>query len=206
MSNFFQRLLSALFLLPPTLFAIYNGGIIFNLFLAFASFFIFLELIKLENIFSKLSICVLLLLFLFSLFQLRQNDYGEKIIILTLILTSLSDIGGYFFGKFFGGKKINFISHNKTYIGFLGSLIFPQIATIYIYSSNDVFINSLFSPIIITIITIASISGDLLFSYFKRLNGIKDFSNIIPGHGGVLDRVDGLIFSIIIVFIISNII
>lgn len=206
MSNFFQRLLSALFLLPLTLFAIYNGGIIFNLFLAFASFFIFLELIKLENIFSKLSICVLLLLFLFSLFQLRQNDYGAKIIILTLILTSLSDIGGYFFGKFFGGKKINFISHNKTYIGFLGSLIFPQITTIYIYSSNDVFINSLFSPIIIAIITIASISGDLLFSYFKRLNGIKDFSNIIPGHGGVLDRVDGLIFSIIIVFIISNII
>ena len=119
-----------------------------------------------------------------------------------LILTWLSDIGGYVFGKLIGGKKINFISPNKTFAGFLGSLLFVQVAGYYLKFLNLVFLNETFLNIYFLLIcTFVVILGDLLFSFFKRKCFIKDFSNFLPGHGGLLDRIDGLILLIIFIYI-----
>ena len=103
------------------------------------------------------------------------------------------------FGKFFGGKKIGYISPNKTYAGIFGSILFSQFSQFYIYYfnlfSNE---NNLYKFIFIFASCFFVIIGDLVFSYIKRLNKIKDYSNMLKGHGGLFDRIDGLIFLTII--------
>tara|TARA_Y200000002_G_scaffold103903_1_gene84607 strand:+ start:2579 stop:2938 length:360 start_codon:yes stop_codon:yes gene_type:complete len=116
----------------------------------------------------------------------------------------LSDIGGYVFGKLIGGKKINFISPNKTISGYFGSILLAQLNLICIsYFEIKLFENINMNILFLSLCTLTVIFGDLFFSYIKRLNKIKDFSNFIPGHGGVLDRLDGFIL-LIIVFNIVN--
>jgi phosphatidate cytidylyltransferase len=110
----------------------------------------------------------------------------------------LSDIGGYVFGKLIGGKKINFISPNKTISGYFGSIFLAQLNLLYIsYFDVRLFDNMNTNILFLFFCTLIVIFGDLLFSYIKRLNKIKDFSNFIPGHGGVLDRLDGFILLVI---------
>lgn len=112
-----------------------------------------------------------------------------------VFVTWLSDTGGYIFGKIIGGKKINFISPNKTYSGFAGSIALSQFAYIVFMYNNFLNINHI--PLIFTFIIFSSIVviiGDLFFSWIKRKNDIKNYSELIPGHGGLLDRIDGLIF------------
>ena len=111
----------------------------------------------------------------------------------------LTDIGGYSFGKVLKGPKLTKLSPNKTYSGMIGSYLF-SLFFIFILFTNDVpFLNSLnFSMnLFISIVLISTISqlGDLIISYFKRLSKIKDTGNILPGHGGLLDRLDGMIFA-----------
>jgi phosphatidate cytidylyltransferase len=116
----------------------------------------------------------------------------------------LSDIGGYVFGKLIGGKKINFISPNKTISGYFGSILLAQLNLIFISCFEiKLFDNINMNILFLFLCTLTVIFGDLFFSYIKRLNKIKDFSNFIPGHGGVLDRLDGFIL-LIIVFNIVN--
>ena len=119
------------------------------------------------------------------------------------MLSWLSDIGGYVFGKLIGGKKIKIISPNKTYSGFVGSFLFVQSFGFYTKSFLNIsFINEAFLNFYFLLIcTLVVISGDMLFSYFKRICHIKDFSNFLPGHGGLLDRIDGLILLTIFVYI-----
>tara|TARA_B100000035_G_scaffold301726_1_gene298604 strand:- start:336 stop:743 length:408 start_codon:yes stop_codon:yes gene_type:complete len=124
---------------------------------------------------------------------------GTKIVFLVTFITWLSDIGGYLFGKLIGGKKINLISPNKTISGYFGSIIMVQLNLIYIYYIEINLFKSLYINILFLFLsTLIVIFGDLFFSYFKRLNKIKDYSNLIPGHGGLLDRLDGFIFLVII--------
>ena len=122
-----------------------------------------------------------------------------------MIISWLSDIGGYLFGKLFGGKKIGYISPNKTYMGIIGSILFSQFSQIYIYYFN-LFSNekNLYKFMFIFISCFFVIIGDLVFSYFKRVNKIKDYSNLLKGHGGLFDRIDGLIFLTIIFNIYIN--
>ena len=128
-----------------------------------------------------------------------QNN-GKNIILFIIFLTWLSDLGGYVFGKIFGGKKINFISPNKTYSGFFGSIIFALFVNFISEYLNFYFSeNFIFNLIFIIFCTALVILGDLLFSFFKRQCNIKDFSNLIPRHGGLLDRIDGLV--IVTIFI-----
>ena len=129
----------------------------------------------------------------------------DKIYFLYLILIcSFSDIGGYVFGKFFKGKKLTKISPNKTISGSIGSFIFSLIPyfvfKIIFLNSNVYFLsfteNLLFNILISLFLSFVCQIGDLFISYFKRLSHLKDTGKILPGHGGLLDRIDGIIFAI----------
>ena len=153
----------------------------------------------------------------YSAYELR-NLIGLNIFLYLLIVCILSDIGGYIFGNLFKGPKLTKISPNKTYSGSFGSFILPVIAVLiydkYNNSYLDLIPNILVSKIglsndnliILTILFISLISqtGDLIISYYKRLAKIKDTGKILPGHGGILDRLDGLIFTIPIFYIVTT--
>ena len=121
-----------------------------------------------------------------------------------VLICALSDIGGYVFGKIFKGKKLTKISPNKTISGSLGSFIFALIPCFVfkiIFLFSDIYFlafssNLLFNILISLFLSLISQLGDLYISYFKRLSDIKDTGKILPGHGGLLDRIDGIIFAI----------
>ena len=193
-NNFLLRLLSSVFLGPMVVFLIFLESYFFYLLLFITLVLSFFETLKLKKIITKILILSLLILFSYSSLQIYNQNDGRYIIIYILLLTWLSDIGGYIFGKFIGGKKIKIISPNKTYAGFVGSFLFVQFFGFYVRFLNTNFISqSLLNFYFLFICTLVVILGDMLFSYFKRKCEIKDFSNIIPGHGGLLDRIDGLI-------------
>ena len=145
---------------------------------------------------------IFLLISFLSAYQIR-NVYGEEslLIFLFVILICIStDIGGYVAGKLFKGPKLTKISPKKTYSGMIGGY-FLSIIIINIYLINLDLLNfesrELTLRYFIIVILISSISqiGDIIISYFKRLSKVKDTGKIIPGHGGLLDRIDGMIFA-----------
>tara|TARA_B100000780_G_scaffold111017_1_gene77698 strand:- start:602 stop:952 length:351 start_codon:yes stop_codon:yes gene_type:complete len=116
----------------------------------------------------------------------------------------MSDIGGLVIGKIFKGKKLSKISPNKTVSGSLGSFIFSLLLIPFFlkyFNDHNILIIIFFT----VIISFASQSGDLLISLLKRKAKVKDTSNLLPGHGGVLDRIDGIIFAIPVGLIIFSI-
>ena len=117
------------------------------------------------------------------------------ILIFSLSVAIMSDIGGIVFGKFFKGKKLTKISPNKTISGSIGSFIFSLflIPLFFRYLDTHNFLTIILFTIIISL---TSQLGDLLISFLKRKANVKDTSDLLPGHGGVLDRVDGIIFAI----------
>jgi phosphatidate cytidylyltransferase len=120
------------------------------------------------------------------------NSNTTYFLILTLLICFASDIGGFTFGKLFKGKKLTKISPNKTISGALGSLIFTSLAL----SVSIFYFTKSFSFLILVIAILTSIgcqTGDLFFSFLKRKANIKDTGNFLPGHGGVLDRLDGIL-------------
>tara|TARA_B100001121_G_C18282951_1_gene431589 strand:- start:55 stop:543 length:489 start_codon:yes stop_codon:yes gene_type:complete len=130
----------------------------------------------------------------YTIYKLRiDNDYWFLLFITILCVST--DIGGYVFGKIFKGPKITKFSPNKTYAGMIGGYLLSIISSIILinfYSSEEHIIKWLIFAILISSI---SQLGDIIISYFKRLSKIKDTGKIIPGHGGLLDRVDGMIFA-----------
>ena len=142
---------------------------------------------------------VILSVFFLTLIKIYNlQDFNLKFLWLILIAW-LTDIGGYIFGKLFGGPKLIKISPNKTWSGAFGSLILSQFAFLIFFldSNYKLNFNIFFYQILLSII---GQIGDILMSYIKRINDKKDTSNFIPGHGGFLDRVDGLIW----IFIFGN--
>ena len=136
----------------------------------------------------------ILYIFLFCyLFLILSNQLNWKLIIYILLLGCVaSDIGGFIFGKTFKGPKLTKTSPNKTYAGASGSIFL----TILIMAILFNLIMTQFTPKILLIGLIVSIScqlGDLFFSLLKRKAKIKDTGNILPGHGGILDRIDGIL-------------
>lgn len=198
MSNLSKRLMSSFILGSAVLFLIYAGGYYFNILLGLCFLFGIYEILKLKKISSKIFIFFIFGIFIFSSYRLRNDNNGLELLYLVLTITWLSDIGGFLFGKYIGGKKIKIISPNKTYVGFLGSLILSQFSflTLNVFDLK-IFNNIFLTSLIFLISSLFVILGDLIFSYIKRLENIKDYSNLIPGHGGIFDRVDGLIFTII---------
>ncbi len=138
--------------------------------------------------------------FLF-LTYLRGESNFVNIILFIVIFAMVVDISALLIGKTFGGPKISSnISPNKTYSGCLGGLFIPIIFCIIFFKNDQNISNIIFSSIILSLI---AQSGDLIESKFKRYCFIKDSSNLIPGHGGVLDRLDSLMFLIIFVSIMN---
>jgi phosphatidate cytidylyltransferase len=145
----------------------------------------------------------------YSVFELRNNFPGEYFyILLVTIICVATDIGGYLFGKTFKGPKLTKISPNKTYSGMFGGF-FLSLIFVNIYINNFNFIQIKIQAniqffIIILFISAISQLGDLIISYFKRLSKIKNTGKIIPGHGGLLDRIDGMIFAFPFSYLIFN--
>ena len=205
LNNFKLRLISAIILSPVIILLIYLGDFYFNLILFFLFIFSVYEILKLKNFKIKLLIFLIITLFIFFSYQIRSNNNGMYHMYFILIIAWLSDSGGYIFGKFFRGPKINLISPNKTYTGFFGSIVLSQFSIIFLIYYN-IFDNYNFfeKMFLVFTLSITVIFGDLLFSYFKRVEKIKDYSNILPGHGGLLDRIDGLITLTILYYLRFN--
>jgi phosphatidate cytidylyltransferase len=132
----------------------------------------------------------------FLIFAIESGYPNLKIYLLYSILVAImSDIGGLVFGKIFKGKKLTKISPNKTISGSIGSFIFSIFLVPFFYKSQ--IDQNILSLLLITIIiSLISQLGDLFISLLKRKAKVKDTSNLLPGHGGVLDRIDGIIFAI----------
>ena len=133
----------------------------------------------------------------YSVYIIKINGVDNLNFVQILLICISTDIGGFLFGRFFKGPKLTKISPNKTYSGVIGSFLLP-IIIINIYNNiiglNDFYEMKLKFYIMIVLISAISQIGDLIISYFKRLSKIKDTGKIIPGHGGILDRIDGMIF------------
>ena len=151
---------------------------------------------------------LLFLIISFYTAYLIRNDFNVFYFLMIFFICILTDIGGYIFGKIIKGPKLTKISPNKTYSGALGGLLLSLLGSWIFYNwSIDILIkpNLTISNLFIISIFISIISqiGDLAVSLFKRLSNLKDTGNIIPGHGGVLDRIDGMIFAFPISFLLN---
>jgi phosphatidate cytidylyltransferase len=141
----------------------------------------------------------------YFIFSIESNYLNFKTYLFYSILVAiLSDIGGLMVGKIFKGKKLTKISPNKTINGSFGSFVFSLFLIPFFY--NEFVKYDFLTLIIITIIiSLTSQLGDLFISYLKRKAKVKDTSDMLPGHGGFLDRVDGIIFAIPVGILLFNI-
>ena len=143
--------------------------------------------------FSSLLYLSLLVFFVISAKLINLNLYFA--LIYSLLIAIMSDVGGLLIGKIFKGKKLSKISPNKTISGSLGSFIFSLLLVPFFFKYfNDY--NILIIILITVIISLTSQLGDLLISLLKRKAKVKDTSDLLPGHGGILDRIDGIIFAV----------
>ena len=214
-SELFKRSISSLFLMCLIFLCALINDYIFLSILFIAIILSWIEWIKvIEKIrFKKIYRIIHIILFLIYLliaFIVCFNVFViDKYFFLTILMICVfSDVGGYVFGKTFGGKKLTKISPNKTVSGSIGSFIFSYIGffVIHFYFSDLLFVRLqiealVFIPFFISLICQ---SGDLFVSYYKRKAKIKNTGNLIPGHGGLLDRIDGTIFALPIGFIIIS--
>ena len=151
---------------------------------------------KILRFFYKAISLLYLSLLVYLIFIIESGHLNLKIYLLYSVLVAImSDIGGLFFGKIIKGKKLTKISPNKTISGSIGSLILSILLIPFFMES--LYNENLLNIFIITIIiSITSQLGDLFISFLKRKAKVKDTSDILPGHGGVLDRIDGIMFAI----------
>ena len=149
----------------------------------------------LRFLFKLISLLYLSVLVYFMFSIMSYHPELKVYLLYSTIVTILSDIGGLVFGKIFKGKKLTKISPKKTISGTIGSFVFSLSVVPLFYITYHGY--DLLLLIIITILTslIAQL-GDLFISYLKRKANVKDTSDLLPGHGGFLDRVDGLIFAL----------
>ena len=195
-----KRTITSVFLSGLSIFFIINGPFLFSLFLIII---LYLSILEWHNLsVSKTSYflgILFLILSIISAFLLKNSNF--LFFWLVILISVFSDIGGFVFGKVFKGPKLTKISPNKTYSGVFGSLIFSLIIGFIYINYNEQFLtkfnlNYLNLIMIIILISIINQIGDLIISYFKRLKNIKNTGKILPGHGGLLDRIDGIIFTI----------
>ena len=193
-----KRILSSIILFPFIFFFVIKGSYYFLLLLIISFVISSYEWHKLAK---KKPYYILGFIFLIcsfsSIYQIRigqNNSYEEFIIILFICI--FTDIGGYVFGKTFKGPRLTSYSPKKTISGLVGSyllslLLIPFFFYFDLYEKNFVLSKIMF----VILISTASQLGDIILSYFKRKSNLKDTGKIIPGHGGLLDRIDGMIFA-----------
>ena len=214
-SELINRTISSFFLL---IFTFLSALLYDYIFLSILFIIIILSWVEWIKIIEKISFkktyrifhIISFLIYLFLAFIICFNIFIiDKYFFLTILTICIfSDIGGYVFGKTFGGKKLTKISPNKTISGLIGSFILSYIGffLIYFYFNNLLFVRIDFEALFFIPFLISAIcqAGDLFISYYKRKAKIKNTGNLIPGHGGLLDRIDGTIFALPIGFIIIS--
>ena len=196
-----KRILSSIILIPISFFFIIHGSLSFIFFLSLIFLATSFEWFKMTKNKDLLRIFGLFFLFFsfFSTIYIRQY-INLNFFLFLIIVCIFTDIGGYIFGKTFKGPKLTEISPNKTYSGVIGSflisLLFGLIYIKYLGQKSRILLDTdpIFIIILILFISLVSQTGDLIISFFKRKAKLKDTGKILPGHGGFLDRIDGIIF------------
>lgn len=210
MTNLQKRILTSIVAFPLSLFFVFKGGYFLLLFLLGIFFVANYELF---SVFRKkttiLFLDLILILSLYSIYYLSDlNEISFYILLWIIVLVVCSDVGGYIFGKTFKWKKLTKISPRKTVSGVFGSFILSLLSVFIaniLLSSNQNFPIDFLDPkffFLAIIFSLIAQAGDLTISYFKRIEKVKDTGKILPGHGGILDRIDGLMFVVILVFIL----
>ena len=200
MSNFVKRIISSIFLILLLLTAI-NFSFVFNFLLIFVFVLTIYEWLKMiKELILKLLGSFLITISFGSIYYLKYIDEEMKLITFVLIISIATDIGGYLFGKLLKGPKLTKISPNKTISGSIGGFALSILSICLILKFDvvdfDKIVTSNLKNILLVILISASNQvGDIIISYYKRLYDIKDTGNIIPGHGGILDRIDGMLLS-----------
>ena len=204
-SELIKRFLSSIILVPVALFFIIKGSFFFKFFIII--FFIVAayewnDLSKRKS--YKIPGFIFLIASIYLTTLLRGNTNFELyFFLITILVCVATDIGGYVFGNLFKGPKINKrISPNKTYAGSIGGYLLSVIL-VYFFAQNSFLIaddlpNNFRKDEFILVLLISTVSqiGDFIISFFKRKSKIKNTGSIIPGHGGLLDRIDGMLFAL----------
>ena len=205
-----KRILSSLILIPLSFFFIIKGSYLFNFFL----FICFCLTIYEWHMMSKrkiyyLSGIIFLIFSFFLTYSLRNvsNEQSLLFFLFVIIICISTDVGGYIFGNLFKGPKLTKLSPNKTYSGMIGSYFLAIISSLLLIKNSNLITGKTFDVtlelfVMVILISTTSQIGDLIVSFFKRLSKIKDTGNLIPGHGGLLDRIDGLLFAMPVAYII----
>ncbi len=202
-SNFLKRLFTSIFLIILIfLIFIYNYILVFSLLIL--GIFSFLEFSNISKKITKsasknliMNIVFLNYLFVFSVsFYYFSNFFNTKIILFLILMSCISsDIGGYVFGKILKGRKLTKLSPNKTISGAIGSVVLSCLTISLLFYLMTKNLN--YSIIMIGLLTSLGCQiGDLFFSFLKRKAKVKDTGNFFPGHGGVLDRLDGIFLGV----------
>ena len=208
MSSLFKRIFTSIFLLIILSTTLININFLFLLLIVI----IYLGLNEFKQMFQKiyknnnfLFFCSILFsliyLLLFSIiildFMFNFDNQRKISLLFVLLICVITDIGGFVFGKLIGGYKVTKISPKKTYSGIVGSFVFAYIFGILFYNFFTDFIDLKIQFFLyILLISLISQIGDLSISYLKRKSKIKDTGSILPGHGGILDRIDGILFAL----------
>jgi len=185
-----KRILSSIILLPLAYYFILAGSfyLIFFIIICF-----FVSIYEWNKMVKKIEHKILGSLFLILSFYTFYKTTSTDLWIFVLLVCVSTDIGGYVFGKLFKGPKLTKISPNKTYSGMIGGYLLSLIFLKVFFDLYKTSVNEEWFIVTILISTVSQI-GDIIVSYFKRLSKVKDTGKIIPGHGGLLDRIDGMIF------------
>jgi phosphatidate cytidylyltransferase len=201
MHNFFKRILSSIILIPLSFYFIFYGSYVLLLFTLIC---FLISSYEWHMMTKKKNYNIAGFIFLsFSFYTFYQCSNSLTLVFFVILICISTDIGGYIFGNVFKGPKLTKISPKKTYAGMIGSYLFSLISLFIAYNLYDYSLMN--NRIILLTIIISTVSqiGDLIISYFKRLSKVKDTGKIIPGHGGLLDRIDGMIFTFPIIFLIQ---
>ena len=214
-----KRIITSVLLFLLTIFCVFTN--FFVLALLIISFFVFLETggminriagnflkrgsVNLQNVtFNTIALFYIFFIFMPSAEGL-QKGAGPVFFLYVLSVCICSDVGGYIIGRTIGGKKLIKISPNKTISGSVGSFCFSIFPLLLFYNFDpSKYLYSINNFLLCLEISLVCQLGDLLVSYIKRKAKVKDTGKILPGHGGILDRVDGMIFAITFVFIHFN--
>ena len=215
-SNLSKRILTSIFLLFILFVCLFTKKFLWIYLLIIASIISFFEFNFLnKKIFKKKKdkfyiLNIISLIYLGFFVFTGYNYYNTFSLLIIFLICILSDTGGYLVGKTIGGKKLTKISPNKTISGSIGSFIFSLISIpIFFLFFEDKLksyltlktINIFELSLICLFLSLICQLGDLLISYFKRQAKVKDTGSILPGHGGLLDRIDGFIFVLPVAYI-----
>ena len=203
----FKRIISSIILIPIALFFILKGSFLFNFFILICLIITSYEWHKMsKNKSYYLAGFAFLVFSFYTTYKLIDFADSNHYFLTVMLICISTDIGGYVFGNLFKGPKLTKISPKKTYSGVIGGYLLSIIILNVFYNSSYFFLEkvAITRDIFIFILLISTVSqlGDIIISYFKRLYKIKDTGKIIPGHGGLLDRIDGMIFAFPLTYLI----